>query len=222
MGNFYWYNNKKINIYVNEGIIYPEIKNNPNNIYSFLLYTGYLTANKKNDGYELFIPNNEIRNTFKKEILDGLQKIIPSNSLFIIENALISKNIDSLKENIGKFLKNSISYYDGSNEAFYHGITLGMLVLFDDLFYITSNRESGYGRYDILLEPKEKDLFSIIIEVKNTNDINELPSLANGALKQIQTNEYHQTLNNKGINNILMLGVAYCGKEVEIVKFEEH
>ena len=116
-------------------------------------------------------------------------------------------------------MKQTPSYFDvsGNNqEKFYHGMILGMTACLSNTHIIKSNRESGEGRYDICIEPKDKKGNGIIIELKAGNEKEDLNILAQRAYEQIQTKDYKREMENKGIKEIIPVGIAFSGKEVKI------
>ena len=117
----------------------------------------------------------------------------------------------------GIFVK-SVSSFDTSHEDFYHGLLLGLCAMMDNRYAITSNRESGEGRFDIQLIPKTDNLPGILIEVKwaKNADPQSIAALAQTALRQINEKHYETELRTHGINQILKYGAAFSGKNVEI------
>ena len=144
--------------YVDTGVIYPQIQNNPSTIYSFLLVAGYLKSLRSDSEFgsdymcEVAIPNKEISFVYSKEILSKLDKIIPSSTAIAIQEAIYAGNSAALQKQLHKLLLQSASYHDTAHEIFYHGLVLGLCAMFDNRYDVTSNRESGEGRYDIQLE----------------------------------------------------------------------
>ena len=112
----------------------------------------------------------------------------------------------------------SINYYDGLKENYYHGLLLGMSIIFSSDYYLLSNRESGEGRYDIQLQPKTAAMPGIIIEIKALKDATEekLKALAANALAQIESKKYDTELRKQSIKTIYKYGIAFSGKKVEI------
>lgn len=112
----------------------------------------------------------------------------------------------------------SVSFYDAGAEGFYHGLVLGLIALMDNQYKIKSNRESGDGRYDISLIPREKKYPGIIMELKwkSNLDENSLEKLAQEALMQIDNKRYDAEMQQGGIGRILKLGIAFSGKRVKI------
>ena len=215
---------KSFMTYIDTGVIYPQIKNNPSSIYSFLLVAGYLKAVKSDSEFGsdymcvVAVPNKEISFVYSKEILSKLNGIIPESGAISIKEAIYIGDRIALQEGLRKLLLQSVSYNDTANETFYHGLVLGLCAMFDNKYYVTSNRESGEGRFDIQLMPKSNKLPGILIELKsakNTSEI-ELQRFADTALAQIETNRYDTELVSHGINDILKYGVAFSGKKVVI------
>ena len=209
--------------YIDTSVIYPQIKNNPSSIYSFLLMAGYLKVVKSSVSIsgdfmcEVALPNKEISLVYRKEILQKLENIIPQATAIAVEEAIFSGNGEKLQDIISNFLIQSVSAFDAAGENFYHGFMLGVCALFGNS-YVTSNRESGDGRYDIALSPKVSNLPGIIIELKaekNCNE-NELQELAKTALKQINDKKYDTELKLKGVKTIYKYGAVFSGKHVAV------
>lgn len=209
--------------YIDTSVIYPQIKNNPSSIYSFLLMAGYLKVVKSSVSIsgdfmcEVALPNKEISLVYRKEILQKLENLIPQATAIAVEEAIFSGNGEKLQDIISNFLIQSVSAFDAAGENFYHGFMLGVCALFGNS-YVTSNRESGDGRYDIALSPKVSNLPGIIIELKAEKncDENELQELAKTALKQINDKKYDTELKSKGVKTIYKYGVAFSGKHVAV------
>lgn len=216
-------NGKTFTTYIDTGVIYPQIKNNPSTIYSFLLVAGYLkvlkTAPSFNGDFmcEVALPNKEISFVYHKEILQKLDGIIPQSTAISIQEAIYSGDSRKLKELIQRLLMQSVSSFDTVGENFYHGFMLGLCALLGG-YYVTSNRESGEGRYDIQLMPEDKKLPGILIELKAAKNCKEeeLKRLSETALQQIADKKYDTEMSTKGIQVIYRYGVAFCGKKVEI------
>lgn len=216
-------NGKTFTTYIDTGVIYPQIKNNPSTIYSFLLVAGYLkvvtTSLSFNGDFmcEVALPNKEISFVYHKEILQQLDNIIPLSTAINIQEAIFSGNTEKLKTLIQTLLIQSVSSFDTAGENFYHGFILGLCALLGNAF-ISSNRESGNGRYDIQLKPTKKSLPGILIELKaekNCTD-EQLKKLSENALLQIIDKKYDTELISAGIETIYKYGVAFSGKKVEI------
>ncbi len=210
--------------YIDTGVIYPQVKSNPSSVYSFLLVAGYLKVIKSEPSFsgdfmcEVALPNKEITFVYNKEILQKLNNIVPQATAISIQEAIYSGDTAALQKNLGTLLMQSVSSYDTVGENFYHGLVLGLCATLDNRFYITSNRESGEGRYDICLCPKDGKLPGILIEFKAVKDCpeDELKELSETALKQINDRKYDAELTTKGVKNIFKYGVAFSGKKVQI------
>ena len=210
--------------YIDTGVIYPQVKSNPSSVYSFLLVAGYLKVIKSEPSFsgdfmcEVALPNKEITFVYNKEILQKLNNIVPQATAISIQEAIYSGDTAALQKNLGTLLMQSVSSYDTVGENFYHGLVLGLCATLDNRFYITSNRESGEGRYDICLCPKDGKLPGILIELKAAKDCSEdeLKELSEKALAQIDARKYETELTVKGVRNILKYGVAFSGKRVQI------
>ena len=127
--------------------------------------------------------------------------------------------MDALQHALGNFLLQTISFHDVANETFYHGLILGMCAVMGNTYHITSNRESGEGRFDIQMFPLNKGLPGILIEVKAGKDCSDtqLERLAQTALNQINDRDYSQELQAMGVPLIMEIGIAFSGKKTRIV-----
>lgn len=211
---------EKIAAYIDTGVIYPEVQNNPYSIYSFLLVAGYLkVANiyPQSDGNfmcDVAIPNKEITFVYEKEVLNRTNQ----NSLAIsISQAIFSKDTQKLQALLENFMVKSISSIDGANEGFYHGMMLGLCAILGNRYKIRSNRESGLGRFDIQLMPLTKGMPGFIFEFKHTKDEHtDLSALADSALQQIEAKKYDTELRDNGVNSIIRIGIAFRGKSAVV------
>ena len=132
-------------------------------------------------------------------------------------NALLKKDIINFENNLQKILELSFSYYDiGTEEKFYHNFILGIVLSLSDKYYVKSNRESGYGRYDILLEPINKKETAFILEFKVAKNENELEKKLEEALKQIEDRKYDIELKNKNIFGVFKVAFAFYAKKVKV------
>lgn len=187
-------------------------------IWELLLFSGYLTVDEKigedyENVYSLRVPNREVREFFR-------QKFIEVN----FGESLFRKAMESLKKlkfnYFEKYLQNillkSTSYNDTKNEDFYHGLVLGMMFYLDNHYYVKSNEESGLGRYDLMIEPRNKNNRGFILEFKVTKDENSLEKVSKEAVDQIIEKKYDVALKDRGIEDITLVGVAFCGKMVKV------
>lgn len=217
---------EKVVARIDQNVVYRSLAEDPANIYSLLLVAGYLKTPKKElqaDGAylcEVSIPNKEIAAVYKSEILSHLMQIgaITRTTANMIAESLYANDIKKLQKAISEYMDKSISFYDAGAEGFYHGLTLGLIALLDNQYRIKSNRESGDGRYDISLIPREKKYPGIIMELKWKSGLEEaeLEKLSIDALGQIDEKRYDLELKEEGIENIIKLGIAFSGKKVVI------
>ena len=211
---------------IDQNVVYRSLTEDPANIYSLLLVAGYLKAPKKElqgDGAwlcEVSIPNREIAAVYKSEILSHLMQIgaMGRATANKIAESLYAHDSRKLQDGIGEYMKKSISFYDAGAEGFYHGLVLGLVPLMDNQYKIRSNRESGDGRYDISMFPRDSKFPGIIMELKWDKDLNEneLDSLSADALHQINEKGYDTEMRDAGIADIIKCGIAFSGKRVKI------
>ena len=209
--------------YIDTSVTYPQIKQNPSAIYSFLLVAGYLNAVKAESSYgidymcELALPNKEITFVYSKEILQKLDHIIPQSIAISVQEAIYSGDSKRIQALIHNLLLQSASSFDTVGENFYHGFMLGLCAMLSGS-YTTSNRESGEGRYDIQLLPRDAKLPGILIELKAEKNCSEdeLKKLSETALQQINVRKYDTEMTSMGITAIHKYGVAFSGKSVEV------
>ena len=209
---------------IDQNVVYSSLTEEPANIYSLLLVAGYLKAPKKElqaDGSylcEVSIPNREIAAVYKSEILSHFLQVgvITRNTANKIAESLYANDYKKLQNAVAEYMDKSISFYDGGAEGFYHGSMLGLIALMDNQYKIKSNRESGDGRYDICLIPREEKYPGIIMELKWKEKLSEaaLVSLAEEALVQIDELRYDSELTEDGIADIIKFGIAFSGKKV--------
>lgn len=211
---------------IDQNVVYRSLAEDPANIYSLLLVAGYLKTPKKElqaDGSylcEVSIPNREIAAVYKSEILSHLLQIgaITRTTANKIAESLYANDYKKLQKAIAEYMDKSISFYDAGTEGFYHGLVLGLIALMDNQYKIKSNRESGDGRYDISLIPREERYPGIIMELKCKKDLSEdkLAGLADDALAQIDEMRYDAEMKEDGIDDILKFGIAFSGKKVSV------
>lgn len=209
---------------IDQNVVYRSLVEDPANIYSLLLVAGYLKTPKKElqaDGSylcEVSIPNREIAAVYKSEILSHFLQTgaITRTTANKIAESLYANDYKKLQSAIGEYMDKSIRFFDGGAEGFYHGLMLGLIALMDNQYKIKSNRESGDGRFDVSLIPREKRYPGIILELKwkeKLSDV-ELEKWSNEALKQIGELRYDSEMKEDGITEILKFGIAFSGKKV--------
>ena len=187
-------------------------------IWELLLFSGYLTVEEKidEDYYILRLPNKEVRRLFKRTFIE--RYFGRGNKLIDLMEALTENRIEDYEETLQDILLKSVSYNDTKkgNEAFYHGFILGMSLYLEREYIVKSNIESGLGRYDVSIEPKNKDKRGYILEFKATDNIDKLEEISKEALKQIEEGKYSSTLKQTDTKEILYLGIAFCGKQIKV------
>lgn len=165
---------------------------------------------------ELALPNKEIQRVYNTEILTWLRGTVDGNVMAGLEKALYLNDGKKLQEFLRKFMITCISCFDGATESFYHGMMLGLAAGMSSRYYIRSNRESGDGRFDLVLEPKLCTLPGIIMEFKAVKEEEALHTSAEEALQQINLKHYDTDFLDRGIHDIVKYGIAFAGKKVEI------
>ena len=189
-----------------------------NELWELLLFSGYLTIEEKIDqkNYILRLPNKEVKELFKDSFLE--KYFGRGNKLSYLMEALIENRIDEYEEKLQEMLLTSVSYNDTKkgNEAFYHGLIMGMGLYLEGEYITKSNIESGLGRYDFLIEPKNKSKRAFIMEFKSTDSVEKLEEISKEALKQIEDKKYDVSLKQNGIKEITHIGIAFYGKQIKI------
>ena len=209
---------------LDSGVAYPQIGRNPRLIYSLLLMAGYLKADRTEMGVsgnligELSIPNREIMIVYQREILDQLSDLVPPVSATEIQEALSAGKTEQLQHGLERLLMESASTWDTAGESFYHGLVLGLCAVMGKAYRITSNRESGTGRYDLQLAPREERYPGILIELKAEKKASQisLQKTADEAIAQIQNRQYDTAMRAEGVSGILCYGLVFSGKQAAV------
>ena len=187
-------------------------------LWELMLLSGYLTVEEKidQDNYVLRLPNKEVRTLYRKTFFE--RYFGRGSKLLYLMEALTENRIDEYEERLQEILLTSVSYNDTKkgNEAFYHGLIMGMGLYLEGDYITKSNIESGLGRYDFVIEPKNKAKRAFIMEFKSTDSIEKLEEVSKEALEQIETKKYDVSLKQNGIKDITYMGIAFCGKEIKI------
>lgn len=209
---------------IDQNVVYRSLTEDPTNIYSLLLVAGYLKTTIKElqaDGSylcQVSIPNKEIASVYKSEILAHLMKIgaVSRTTADKIAESLFLNDYVKLEKAISEYMDKTISFYDTASESFYHGMILGLISMMDNQYKIKSNRESGKGRFDIGLIPRDDKYPGMIMELKwkKNLDDDELTLLADEALCQIHSMEYDSEMKSEGVKKILKFGIVFSGKSV--------
>ena len=190
-------------------------------LWELLLFSGYLTIDKKieDDIYSIKIPNNEVKKFFKDSFIEIS---FGTNLTFkrLIKN-LLDNNIDKFEIELQEILLKYMSFYDVSNiEKVYHSFILGLMIHLEGKYFINSNGESGLGRYDIEIEPLNKNMRGFILEFKVADSEENLEKKAEEALEQIKDKKYYVSLQDRGIKELTFVGMAFYKKFVKIKSLE--
>ena len=187
-------------------------------LWELMLFSGYLTVEEKidQDNYVLRLPNKEVRTLYRKTFFE--RYFGRGSKLLYLMEALTENRIDEYEERLQEILLTSVSYNDTKkgNEAFYHGLIMGMGLYLEGEYITKSNIESGLGRYDFVIEPKNKAKRAYIMEFKSTDNIENLEEVSKEALRQIEDKKYDVSLKQNGVKDITYLGIAFCGKQIKI------
>jgi len=205
-----------------EGLIYDDIAKDQDALYTMLLTTGYLTATQSRVspfGYEaqLRIPNYEITSVYRNEIVQRFQRGIQISDLAILMRALCDGDAGTVQRGLSDYLEILASSFDtAARESFYHGFVLGMTAFLVPEYDVRSNRESGVGRYDIAVFPKEKGKAGLILEFKTAEHEDMLGQKAGEAVEQIESRDYRAEFRAQGVETVYAYGIAFCGKQVSV------
>jgi len=212
---------KPVEAPVLENLVYADIHSNRNALFMMLLTTGYLKAvdirqdERDMEWVSLQIPNKEIRRAFQDEILGN---IVPRQGAILCRDmmkAMTTGSAEDFATYLSELLRDFVSYHDTAQpESFYHGLLLGLSVLLDGEYRVESNRESGYGRFDIAFFPLKTGTPGVVLELKSAKSEEELEEKAREALRQIEEKAYITELSRQGVGEVWKYGIAFCGKKV--------
>ena len=206
-------NGQEKTIYVNENV---PLGNNldPNRLWELMLYSGYLTVKEKinNEAYLVKIPNKEIQSFFKSLFAEIVFK--GKSNIASMKAALENKDINTIIKILEKVVLNAISFYDTNKnlENPYQTLLAGFFYALDDYYEMKPNPETGYGRADIILKPRNKKWSGYVLELKRAKTKN-LEKEAEKALEQIEEKKYDTILINEGIKEIIKIGLVFDGKK---------
>ena len=187
-------------------------------VWELLLFSSYLTIDEKigedyENVYTLRLPNREVKEFFKQKFID----INFGESLFRNTMESLKKNkIEDFEKYLQNILLRSTSFNDIKNEDFYHGLIWGMSLFLDKDYYVNSNKESGLGRYDIIIEPKNKNNRGFILEFKVVKEEEDLNKVSKKAIEQIINKKYDTQLKERGIKDITLVGIAFFKKLLKV------
>ncbi len=205
---------------IQENIVMPDIGKSDNALWNFLLFCGYLTfQDYRREGRawvaELRVPNEEVLVVYETSFLKWFSDSSSIRDYTDMLEHLVEGQPVPFQKSFERFCRETLSYFDVKGdepERFYHALVLGMLASLSKTHEVRSNRESGYGRYDVMLIPKDRSKFGIILEFKSIDE-GTLETAAKNALKQLEEQNYETELRALGITNVLKVGIAFKGKE---------
>ncbi len=220
---------KSVSARINENLTYPELRKRRDNIFNLLFLSGYLkvaenvahmsTGTAPATVYDLVIPNKEVQCIYEDEIIGMFED--EDAALHDIWNAIITEDEKTVQEKLSRFLLNTGSYQN-SGEILYQGIVLGMFSFKSTEYYIKREGESGLGRYDLQMEPKDKSKPGVIFEVEYASpervsrNTDILTVLAEKAIEQIDSKMYCANLKLRGVKKILKVGMAFSDKQASV------
>lgn len=208
---------------IHQELTYKDMYDSIDNLWSVLFMTGYLTQRGKpvGDSFSLAIPNMEIRKIFTTQIMEYFKESVPKNGGALREfcEALVNGDAKGVENHLGEYLRKTVSIRDTfvkkqMKENFYHGILLGILG-FQDSWSVSSNKESGDGYSDILIETDDGEL-GIVLELKYAQDGN-LEKACEEALEQIEYRRYEEELLDEGVSRVLKYGIAFYKKQCKVI-----
>ncbi len=211
---------------IDENLVFSDLEKNRDGLWSMLFFCGYLKAThtELKDGKiqcELASPNQEITALYRDIIRSWLSDSIGYSQYLEFLLSLIESRVDEFADRLQRYLIETLSIFDTTGhepEKFYHGFVLGMMVSLSETHEVKSNYESGYGRYDVMLIPKDREQLGIILEFKTVREKKtSLKQAAQDALRQIIQRQYAAQLHQQGIHNILQMGLAFRGKQVFVL-----
>lgn len=209
---------------ISENLVFKELDKNEGAIWALLLYSGYLNAVliERKDGVlyaKLSIPNKEVMFVYDSIISSWFSDISSLNSYKTFVQSLMDGNLEVFENILSDYISSSGSYFDFNSktkEQVFHSLILGLVLGLRDDYTIKSNHESGYGRFDVVLIPRNKNKLGIIIELKTSDKESKLPKAAKQALKQIEDKKYNNVFIGQGIDKVLLIGLAFSGKKLNL------
>lgn len=212
-----------------ENLVFPDLKKKAGALWSLLLYAGYLNVlSTERRGHLLMakisIPNKEVMYVYDEIVEQWFSDTISLESYISLTRSLSKGDIETFKRRLSEYLLQTASYFDfnaNTPESVFHSFILGLVVGLKDDYIIGSNQEAGLGRVDVMFIPKDKNKNGIILEFKVSDSTGNLVSKAREALEQIKCKEYIQTLKQHKISYAFLIGLAFYGKQVEMVYEKE-
>ncbi|PWU05215.1 MAG: AAA family ATPase [Verrucomicrobia bacterium] len=208
---------------LSENLVFTKITTHEDALWSLLFYTGYLKVISRTvDDYpqlaKIAIPNKEVRLVYDEIVTGWFQQIDVDLYRDFIQS-LVHADMDKFKRHLSDYIMQSGSFFDfhtNTSEQIFHVFILGLVVGLRTQYYIYSNQESGLGRFDVIFIPKNKKEKGIVLEFKTSDKPNNLLEKAQEALEQIKDKQYIEIFKQQDISEILAIGLAFCGKQVEL------
>ncbi|RZI47709.1 AAA family ATPase, partial [Rickettsiales endosymbiont of Peranema trichophorum] len=210
---------------LSENLVFPDIRKKAEALWSLLLYAGYLKVlRKERQGNKLIchlsIPNKEVSFVYDDIVDDWFSRGVSLNSYESFVRSLADGDVEKFKLYISSYIIQSGSYFDfnkNTPEQVFHVFILGLVVGLRGEYDIQSNKEAGLGRCDVALIPKDITRAGILLEFKTSDSLETLHEKAEEALKQIKERQYIEMCKQKGVKEVLAIGLAFCGKHMELV-----
>lgn len=212
---------EEIYSFLQDNFVYTDVEKSKVALYTMLVMSGYLKVVKEDelqqDLYYLAIPNQELALVYRQEIINALVEDTGMEELRYLLQDLIGGDTVRVESKLQRFLKEAVSCYD-TKESFYHGMLLGMMATLANGYEVASNRESGYGRFDLAMLPKQAHLPGIIMEFKLAATEEDMKKAATAALRQIEKNAYTAELEKRGVEKSYCYGVTFYKKKVKVMR----
>lgn len=221
-------NGRDLETGISQQTVFSDLQEDPQNLWSLLLFSGYLTVSRSwmddlQPRYGLRIPNKEVLSLYHTTFQGWLRTQLGTNKTEAMLKALTNGDIASFGEHLGTLIVATLSYYDTTGktpERVYHTFVLGLLAQLSGRYHIRSNRESGMGRYDLMMIPKDPQGRGIVMEFKTAATVDGLDDALQAGLDQIAEQNYRAELEAQGITHISEIAVAFCGKQVRLKERE--
>ena len=219
-----------------ENFVFSDLQTDRDLLWTLMLFSGYLTFTERlwHNTYKLRIPNNEVKTVFQDTVIHWIKNELRIQKSLLDEtlHALIQGRLDEFEQGFRRVMQDTFSYYDTQkfNEYVFHAYFLGLLAILGDYYEIKSNRESGQGRYDIMLIPRQPGFKGIVIEIKRTDPQGDketdqqfqqrIEQLLKQGMEQIERQKYYQELLNRGLtdSDILKVVIVFAGKTPYVYK----
>jgi pyruvoyl-dependent arginine decarboxylase (PvlArgDC) len=213
---------KSVQRLIDENMVFGDLDTDESAIWSLLLFSGYLKPVKvvpegTKMACTLLPPYQEVLSLYKDTIKEWFTDRMGQGQYHQFLKSLLEGNVKDFTKMLQDFLLEAASQFDVKGkypEKFYHGFVLGLVASLERTHIIKSNRESGYGRYDVMIIPKDKSQKGVILEFKSADESQDLAAVAQEALAQIDKRHYEAELYQMGITSILKMGLAFQGKNV--------